>query len=148
MEIIMEWEAPDHDAMKEMLASSFVNIQREIFINVSKNFFDNVEKTDKDIFKRANDFSKDFNDFDITASEEVTPENFSKFCDYIFDFMNYVRRMNKDLFSNSIEYAMKIMSFPHIPTLHMSILGCGSSIETFLNMREKILESGDEEDFE
>lgn len=126
-------EVPD----PEVLAQSFLCIQREIFVNLCTKFSDHVENKDKNIYRRAIDFSKDFNncEFDF-KSLSLNPENFGDFCNYIFDFMNYVRKLDKNLFDKGINFAQKELSFPNMPTLQMSVKGCGASIGSFLEMRE------------
>jgi hypothetical protein len=126
-------EVPD----PEILAQSYLCIQREIFVNLCTKFSDHVENKDKNIYKRAADFSKDFNNcqFDF-KSLSLNPENFGEFCNYTFDFMNYVRKLDKNLFDKGIKFAQKEMSFPNMPTLQMSVKGCGASIGSFLEMRE------------
>ena len=134
----MQWEKPDPDSVKDMLACSFANIQKEIFVNITRYFFENIENTDKNLYRRASDFSKDFNDFNIVefSKLELKPEHFAKFCNYSFDFMNYIKKLNKALYESSISYAVSKLSFPNLPTLHMTILGCGSSIDSFLEIRD------------
>jgi hypothetical protein len=122
----------------EMLASSFLCIQREIFVNVCNQFDQNVVTKNKSLYSRAIDFSKDFNncdrfDFD---SMNLTEDNYSTFCNYIFDFMNYVRKLDKGLFDESINYAKTQLNFSTFPTLQMSVDGCGNSIARFLELRE------------
>lgn len=126
-------EVPD----PEVLAQSFLCIQREIFVNLCTKFSDHVENKDKNIYKRAIDFSKDFNNctFDF-KSLSLNPENFGDFCNYTFDFMNYVRKLDKNLFDKGINFAQKELSFPNMPTLEMSVKGCGASIGSFLEMRD------------
>lgn len=129
----MEMPTPD----PEVLIQSFLCIQREIFVNVCCQFSFSVEEKNKSIYNRAVDFSKDFNncefDFESLALNE---ENFGNFCNYAFDFMNYVRKLDKDLYDTSISHAKTQLAFPNMPTLNLSVEGCGLSIGTFLEMRE------------
>lgn len=125
---------PDPD----VLISSFLQIQREIFVNVCALFSENVNEKNKNMFKRATDFSKDFNNcepFDFRCLV-LSEENFPIFCNFCFDFMNYVRKLDGSLFSDSVEYARNKLRFPTMPTLDMSVAGCGQSLSVFLDMRE------------
>jgi hypothetical protein len=129
----MEMPVPD----PEMLAQSFVCVQREIFVNVCCQFSFNVSEKNKSIYKRAVDFSKDFNDCEFNfESLCLNNDNFGFFCNYVFDFMNYIRKLDKELFDDSITFAKNQLVFPNMPTLNMSVEGCGVSIGTFLDMRE------------
>lgn len=126
----------------EMLAQGYLCIQREIFSNLFCYFFINVREKNSNLFKRADDFSKDFNNCpqpDITDLK-LTPENYADFCNYAFDFMNYVRKIENSLFQQSINYAKSQMYFVNMPTLAMSVEGCAASIGHFLDMRENFEE--------
>ena len=123
----------------EMLAQGYLCIQREIFANIFCYFFTNVGNNNTSLFKRANDFSKDFNNCeqpDITDLK-LTPENYADFCNYAFDFMNYIRKMENKLYQQSLTYAKSQLNFFNMPTLSMSVEGCAASIGHFLEMREK-----------
>jgi hypothetical protein len=50
--------------------------------------------------------------------------------------MNYVRKLDKGLFDESINYAKTQLNFSTFPTLQMSVDGCGNSIARFLELRE------------
>ena len=126
----------------EILASAFVCIQREIFVDLCRNFFQNVSEKNKNVYSRADSFSKDFNkevDLDLRKDDfynALTPDNFSDFCNYVFDFMNYVKKIDIDLFDQTIFVVKEKMSFPRIPTLNATIQGCGDSLKFFLDARE------------
>ena len=127
---------------REFLAGAFVCIQREIFVDLCHNFFQNVSEKNKSVYSRAESFSKDFNkevDLDLRKEDfykTLTPDNFSDFCNYVFDFMNYVKKIDIDLFDQTISAVKEKMSFPRIPTLNATIQGCGDSLKFFLDARE------------
>ncbi len=131
----MDIQPPD----PAFLINSFISIQREIFVNICAHFTENVSEKNKNLYSRAVDFSKDFNDcepFFFDRGLMLNQENFPVFCNYIFDLMNYVRKLDSSLFEESITHARTQMSFPTMPTLDMSVAGCGGSIASFLEMRE------------
>jgi hypothetical protein len=131
----MDIQPPD----PSILLRQFVCIQQEIFVNISAHFSANVSNKNKNLFSRAIDFSKDFNNCEPFNFEhlKLSEDNFSNFCNFAFDFMDYVRKLDENLYNDSIAYARTQMSFPTMPTLDMSVAGCGSSISLFLDMREK-----------
>lgn len=136
----------------EVMLSSFLNLQREIFVNMAYLFFENVQKKDKNLFDRATDFSKDFNKCEPLELKtlELKPEDYPVFCNYVFDFMNYVRKINKPIFDDSLENARTLMDFKTFPTMHMCVKVCTSAIEGFLEMRDtnkldEIIEEDDED---
>lgn len=124
----------------EFFANGFLCIQREIFVEICRNFSENVSKKNSEVFNRSLEFSKDFNNFDFDLFEDIdlNEENFPYFCNFIFDFMNYVRKVDEKLYKNSIEFAEKKLSFPNLPTLDKSVKGCGRSLAGFLEWRENI----------
>jgi hypothetical protein len=122
----------------DMLIESFVCIQREIFANLSSKFSDYVLKKNTNLYKRASNFSQDFNNcnFDFDNKLSLNRDNFFDFCNFTFDFMNYVRKIDQDLFDKGIEFAQNEMNFSNMPTLDMIVKGCGQSMATFLEKRE------------
>lgn len=122
----------------EMLANSYLCLQREVFVNFANHFFENVQSKNKNIYQRAVDFSKDFNKCEDFSFEnlELNEKTYYVFCNYVFDFINYVRKLDSNLFDDSVKYTQEILSFPTFPTLHMSIQACGKSLPIFLDARE------------
>lgn len=131
----MNIEPPD----PSFLLNSYLCIQREIFVNVCAHFLQNVESKNSSLCKRAIEFSIDFNHCEAFKFEKLmlNEKNFPIFCNYMFDFMNYVRKIDSNLYEESIGYARNQMSFPTMPTLDMSVIGCGQSISTYLDMKER-----------
>lgn len=126
------------DIDPSMLANNYLCLQREVFVNFCHQFIDNVNNKNKSLFSRAVDFSKDFNNCEAVNFESLVlnEESYPIFCNYVFDFMNYVRKLDDNLFKDSINHVLEVLSFPTFPTLHMSIQGCGSSLIKFLEARE------------
>lgn len=133
-----ENNAPD----PEILASAFVCIQREIFVDLCHKFFQNVSEKNKSLYNRADSFSKDFNsEMNLDLRQEdfyksLNPDNFPNFCNYVFDFMNYIKKIDIDLFDQTISTVKEKMSLPNIPTLNIAIQGCGDSLKFFLEARD------------
>jgi hypothetical protein len=141
----MEIEPPDPSIM----LNSFLCIQKEIFVNICAHFSKNVCTSNQGVYKRALDFSTDFNNcepFDF-QSLMLSDENFPLFCNFMFDFINYIRKIDQNLYNESLGFAREQMKFPSMPTLDMAIVGCGNSITMFLDMRENGL-LPKKEDFE
>ena len=109
----MNIEPPD----PSLLLNSYLCIQREIFVNVCAHFLQNVESKNNSVFKRAKEFSIDFNHCEPFNFEKLmlNEENFPVFCNYVFDLMNYVRKIDNKLYEESIGYARSQMSFPTMP---------------------------------
>lgn len=130
----MEIQPPDPN----FLIQNYVCIQREIFVNICAYFSSNVQEKNKNLYQRAIDFSKDFNNCDSFSFERLAlnEENFPVFCNFIFDFMNYIRKLDGSLYEESISHARNQLQFPTMPTLDMNVVGCGNSIASFLEMRE------------
>lgn len=122
----------------EIFATVFLVIQREIFLEICRNFSENVREKNLDVYNRSLEFSKDFNNFDFNLSEDfdISERNYPNFCNFVFDFMNYIRKIDEKLYKSSIKFAENQLNFPNLPTLDKSVKNCSRGFYDFLEWRE------------
>lgn len=121
----------------EFLIQNCICIRREVFLSTCMLFINNVQQKNKNLYQRAADFSKDFNEYFPDSNKIVlTEDSFETFCSSVFDFMNYIRKIDEKLYAESILHVRKTLSFPFVPTLDTMINKHLFAFDSFLEERE------------
>ena len=136
------------DQIKNDIITNYIIIQKELFVTSFINFYSKLEKTDSELNKRASEYAKDFNnitDVDIIKNFGKSKKAYGKiirdfnlYSNYIFDHIDYIRKINKEIYDSCILHSRKIITKQKSMKFFNHCAECTiNSIDFLLEVRDK-----------
>jgi len=113
------YEFDSFENFKNNIISDHIIFQKELFFNSFIFFKNRVEELDKNLDIKAKEYSNDFNSNDVSFLFDKFDKNirvykkvileFDAYCNCVFDYIDYVKKMNEEVYNECIIHCKKKM---------------------------------------